>query len=120
MRGGFNQEMTKVANVARVSRIALVRRLEKEYPSMVVCTRPFLIEHADLGKRAREIKACTLVKEEFFAAKIEVKVVRTSAGAYVLRSTEGIKNHALVEKEEIKALTGKRRHCWGGKGDANA
>lgn len=115
MRGGFNDSMHVKAHAARVSRIALVRSLEKRHPGMVVFTRPFLIQHPDLGKRKREIEACTQIKEELKKAKVGVQVVLTSAGAYVLRSTAGMTNHALVEKGEVKALAGRRRTCWGGK-----
>ena len=113
MRGGFNESMHVRAHAARVSRIALVRSLEKRHPGMVVFTRPFLIQHPDLGKRRREIEACTQIKEELIKAKVGVQVVLTSAGAYVLRSTEGMVTNHLVHKDEVKALIPGRKPCWG-------
>lgn len=115
MRGGFNDTIHAMGREARVSRITIVRNLEKKHPGMVVFTRAFLIQHPDLGKRKREIEACTQIKEELIKAKVGVQVVLTSAGAYVLRSTEGMATNALKHAEEVKAVSGRRRMCWGGK-----
>lgn len=105
---------------ARVSRIALVRSLEKRHPGMVVFTRAFLIQHPDLGKRKREIEACTQIKEELTKAKVGVQVVLTSAGAYVLRATESMHTSLTEQKKKIQSHALKRRRCWGSsrKGDS--
>lgn len=86
---------------------------------MVVFTEPFLIQHPDLGKRRQEIEACTAIKEELIKAQVAVQVVLTSAGAYVLRSKEGLHNDVRCHKDEIKALIPGRAPCWGSrKGDS--
>jgi hypothetical protein len=89
--------------VSRNARTAIVRSLESKHPDMVVFAGPFEIQSADLAKRDREIEACTQMKAEFQAAKVPVKVVLSSVGAWVLRAKDGLQRGNTKQAEEYAA-----------------
>jgi hypothetical protein len=99
--------------VSRNARTAIVRSLESKHPNMVVFAGPFEIQSADLAKRDREIEACTQMKAEFQAAKVPVKVVLSSVGAWVLRAKDGLQRG---NPDYQKSVTGKHGHTGSKRG----
>lgn len=100
---------------SRNARTAIVRRLEGLHPDMVVFAGPFEIQHHWPETQKREIAHCTRMKEEFQKARVPVKVVLTSAGAWVLRAKDGLHTNHLNYKEAIKSEVMPGRKCFGAK-----
>lgn len=80
--------------------MAVVRNLESHHPGMVVFAGPFDIQAADEAKRERELLACAAMKKEFKAARVQVSVVLTGLGAWVLRAKDGLQTPDSVRLEK--------------------